>query len=159
MVFDKISIDQVMKKAQLTRGAFYSHFLSKSDLYAQALSKGAQVAYQRAPNNEALDMGEYAQYYLSPEHRDDCLQQPCPLAFLVSDINQQEKQVKKTYTQSFERFVKLAEQSITNKEQALQSAALMIGGLAIARALDDKQLSGDLLKACQTGVIALTKSG
>ena len=156
--FDKISIDQVMKKAQLTRGAFYSHFSSKSDLYAQALSKGAQVAYQRVPKNETLDMAKYAQYYLSPEHRDDCLQQPCPLAFLVSDINQQDKQVKRTYTQAFERFIKLAEQSITDKEKALQSVALMIGGLAIARALDDKQLSDDLLKACQIGVFALTKN-
>lgn len=36
--FDKTSIDQVMTHADLTRGAFYSHFDSKQDLYAQAIA-------------------------------------------------------------------------------------------------------------------------
>ena len=136
-------------------GAFYSHFSSKSDLYAQAISKAGSIAYQRAPDVEALTMAQYAQFYLSPEHRDDELQQPCHYPFLVSDINQQNKQVKTTYTQSFERFVNLAERSISSRERALQSAALMIGGLAIARALDDKKLSDELLISCQSGVVNL----
>jgi len=156
--FEKISIDQVMEKAELTRGAFYSHFSSKSDLYAQAINKAAQVAYQRTPDNESLHMAHYAEFYLSSEHRDDKLQQPCPLAFLVSDINQQDEKVKSTYTATFNRFIKLAQRSITDKDHALQSAALMIGGLAIARALSDKQLSDELLQACQSGVLTLTES-
>jgi len=156
--FDKISIDQVMEKAELTRGAFYSHFSSKSDLYAQAINKAAQVAYQRTPDNETVQMAEYAQFYLSPAHRDDNLQQPCPLAFLVSDINQKNEQVKSTYTKTFKRFIKLAEQSITDRQQALQSAALMIGGLAIARALNEEPLSDELLKSCQAGVLTLTEN-
>lgn len=155
--FEKISIDQVMEKAELTRGAFYSHFSSKSDLYAQAISKAVQVAQQRKPDS-AVKLTEYAQYYLSPEHRDDILKQPCPLAFLVSDINQQNEQVKSTYTKMLQRFINLAEQSITDRQQALQSIALMIGGLAIARALDETTLSDELLAACQAGVSTLAEA-
>jgi len=35
--FDRVSINAIMKDADLTRGAFYSYFRSKSDLYAEVL--------------------------------------------------------------------------------------------------------------------------
>ena len=35
--FDSVSIDRIMSDANLTRGAFYRYFDSKSDLYAEVL--------------------------------------------------------------------------------------------------------------------------
>jgi AcrR family transcriptional regulator len=35
--FDRVSIDAIMADAGLTRGAFYSYFNTKSDLYAEVL--------------------------------------------------------------------------------------------------------------------------
>jgi len=154
--FEKISIDQVMKSAELTRGAFYSHFSSKSDLYAQAISKGATVAYKRKPENCPQSMKDFAQYYLSTEHRDNNYEQACPLAFLVSDINQQDNQVKATYTKTLKAFVQQAQSLTSNREKTLQSVVLMIGGLALSRALDDEEFSNELLAACKTGVTALS---
>lgn len=155
--FEKISIDQVMKNAELTRGAFYSHFSSKSDLYAQAISKAAKVAYKRKPVACLQEMKDFTQYYLSTEHRDNADEQPCPLAFLVSDINQQDSQVKATYTETLEAFIGQAEELTSSREKALQSAVLMIGGLALSRALDDKSLSNALLSACQAGIASLAE--
>jgi TetR/AcrR family transcriptional repressor of nem operon len=155
--FDKISIDTVMHKAKLTRGAFYSHFSSKSDLYAQAIKKAAQQAQLRRSEQSKYDMSLYAQYYLSTQHRDDDLQQGCPLAFLVSDITQQDEQVRAVYTETLQRFIKQAEQSSENRQQALQSVVLMIGGLAISRAINDKVLSDEVLTACQQGIKSVVK--
>ncbi len=154
--FEQISIDQVMKKAELTRGAFYSHFSSKSDLYAQAITKASQVAYQRKPINCPQNMEDFAQYYLSTQHRDNSNEQACPLAFLVSDISQQDAQVKATYTRTLQAFIEQAQALTGSREKALQSAVLMIGGLALSRALDDKGFSNELLEACQKGVYSLT---
>jgi len=153
--FEKISIDQVMKKAELTRGAFYSHFSSKSDLYAQAITKASQIAYQRKPTNCPQNMKDFAQYYLSTQHRDNNNEQACPLAFLVSDISQQDVQVKATYTKTLQAFVAQAQALTGSREKALQSAVLMIGGLALSRALDDRDFSNELLAACQKGVPSL----
>jgi len=154
--FEQISIDQVMKKAELTRGAFYSHFSSKSELYAQAITKASQVAYQRKPVNCPQNMDDFAQYYLSTQHRDNNNEQACPLAFLVSDISQQDAQVKATYTKTLQAFIQQAQALTGNREKALQSAVLMIGGLALSRALDDKDFSNELLAACKKGVSSLT---
>ena len=38
--FDAVSIDDVMAHAGLTRGAFYAHFKSKSDMYHQSMVAG-----------------------------------------------------------------------------------------------------------------------
>ncbi len=154
--FEQISINQVMKKAELTRGAFYSHFSSKSDLYAQAITKASQVAYQRKPTNCPQSMEDFAQYYLSSQHRDNNNEQACPLAFLVSDISQQDAQVKATYTKTLQAFIQQAQALTGSREKALQSAVLMIGGLALSRALDDKDFSNELLSACKKGVSSLT---
>jgi len=153
--FEQISIDQVMKKAELTRGAFYSHFDSKSDLYAQAISKAATVAYERKPVDCPQNMNDFAQYYLSTEHRDNNYKQACPLAFLVSDISQQDEQVKATYTKTLQNFIAQAESISQSREKALQSAVLMIGGLALSRALNNESFSNELLLACQVGVTAI----
>ena len=155
--FEKISIDQVMKKAELTRGAFYSHFSSKSDLYAQAISKAGIEAYKRNAVNCPQDMKDFARYYLSTEHRDNNYQQACPLAFLVSDINQQDNQVKQVYTKTLKVFIEQAKPLTTSREKALQSAVLMIGGLALSRAVDDQDFSNELLAACKAGVNSLSK--
>jgi len=37
--FNAVSIDDVMAEAGLTRGNFYCHFTSKSDLYAQSVAR------------------------------------------------------------------------------------------------------------------------
>lgn len=118
--FEKISIDEIMQKAELTRGAFYSHFSSKSDLYAQAIIKAAKIAQQQKTIKQPQNIAEFAQYYLTSQHRDEQCQQACPLAFLVSDISQQNERVKNTYTNVFNHFVTQVEKQSKNREQALQ---------------------------------------
>ncbi len=156
--FEKVSIDLIMENAELTRGAFYSHFSSKSDLYAQAITKASQLAQQRLSSHIPTNIVSLAKNYLSLQHKNEDCQQACPLAFLVSDINQQNEQVRKTYSKTFNRFIENTEKLTADREKALQNAVLMIGGMAIARALDNNELSNELLVACQAGISDLTEN-
>ena len=40
--YEEVSINQIMADAGLTRGAFYSHFKSKSELHAKAMMNSAK---------------------------------------------------------------------------------------------------------------------
>ncbi|GLX76948.1 TetR family transcriptional regulator [Thalassotalea insulae] len=155
--FENVSINQVMTKAQLTRGAFYAHFDSKSDLHAQALVKAAMLAKEQNTSLSPQCLTTVMQNYLSKAHRDQQIQHLCPLAFLAADINQQDPQVKTTYTQIFKGFIDNTNQFTQDEQTALQTSILMIGGLALANALNDTNLSDSVLNACQKAIIKLTE--
>lgn len=165
--FEKVGINDVMADAGLTRGAFYSHFASKADLYAEALrTAGKRRARQVtgmpvAARQQALD--KLVNAYLSEGHRNS-QDGGCPLAFLVSDISQQDEQVRGVYTDVFKGFTRLlAGRSETpadldsmdagERRLLLQKTVMMIGGLAVARALNDDQLAAELLSACREGAL------
>ena len=156
--FDNVSIDKVMKNADMTRGAFYAHFNSKSDLYAQALVKAATLASETITSGCANTLDGVTQRYLSKEHRDERFEISCPIAFLVTDINQQEDTVKSAYTNIFRGFVKSIESQTQNHELALQSAVLMIGGLALSKALNDKSLSDKVLSSSLNAIKQITNN-
>ncbi|ASJ72916.1 TetR/AcrR family transcriptional regulator [Granulosicoccus antarcticus] len=147
--FNGASIDQVMEHAGLTRGAFYTHFASKSELYAEALSWAAQENVARlkgaCPSDRVFD-------YLSDAHRNSETIN-CPLACLVSDVAQQDQSVRDTYTRLFAGFVSHCQSTDSNsddRKQAMQQAVLLIGGIAISRNLTDEPLAQELLDVCRT---------
>ncbi|GAA6206229.1 TetR/AcrR family transcriptional regulator [Thalassotalea sp. SU-HH00458] len=153
--FEKVSINQVMENAKLTRGAFYAHFASKSELYAQAITKAGILASNDHLSHCDGSLMGITKRYLSGEHRNETVKHLCPLAFLVTDINQQNKTVKDTYTNIFKGFVDNTNQQIKCDQKALQVATLMIGGLALSKAINDPVLSDKLLIACQEGIANL----
>lgn len=157
--FSGIGIDDIMKSAGLTRGAFYSHFKSKSQLYQESLIAATKRRYrsylskhQNAQSNVSPE--QLVQAYLNMNHV-NAEKEACPMAFLVTDIAQQDEHVRSAYTTLFEGFVErigtICEQ---DREQHLRNIVLMIGGVAIARALDDSTLQEELLNACKAGVLA-----
>lgn len=155
--FDQVGINEVMQAAGMTRGAFYSHFESKSQLYSETIRAMAQ---QQAPflAAETSSLAQVLQGYLSMEHRSGEAFQ-CPLAFLISDAAQRDEQVRTAWTETFRGFSQLIERkqqtdttSTTTdtiaSQQALQTAVMMIGGLAVARAINDEGLAESVLGSC-----------
>ncbi|MBB3143423.1 TetR/AcrR family transcriptional regulator [Halomonas organivorans] len=143
--FEGASIDDVMCQAGLTRGAFYAHFASKGELYAEALGHAARSSVTRLNDAEPH---ERVLGYLSEGHRrgDDV---NCPLACLVSDVAQQDERVRAAYTRLFAGFVAHCQPAGEDRRRSLQRAVTMIGGMAIARTLSDDALAEEVLDACR----------
>ncbi|AEY02194.1 transcriptional regulator [Oceanimonas sp. GK1] len=149
--FSGASIDQVMEHAGLTRGAFYAHFNSKRELYAEALVFRARQMGEEHPSG----VDGLIRSYLSSKHLSQD-QGGCPLAFLVSDIGQQDPLVRESYTRIFKG---LATKVAGSPHQSLDASTLrtmvmMVGGVAVAKALSDPGLSLAVLEACCEGALA-----
>nr|WP_300315219.1 TetR family transcriptional regulator [Halomonas sp.] len=145
--FDGVRIDDIMAAAGLTRGAFYAHFSSKSDLYACAMRHAAQLGAQHLAALPDTERRIAAYLSLAP-HTSEI---SCPLACLVSDVAHRDGQVRDTYTDLLEgficRFLCEENRSPASRQRALMQAVAMIGSLAIARSVNDPVFAEELMEA------------
>ncbi|HKK06358.1 MAG TPA: TetR/AcrR family transcriptional regulator [Gammaproteobacteria bacterium] len=154
--YDNVSIDDVMRHAGLTRGAFYAHFASKGELYAEALlsaaAKTTLAATQPQPGAEREWIAGLIRGYLSGEHVSGTSVR-CPMAFLVTDVAVREAPVRQTYTAVFQRMRERIARAASaysdcGEDEVLAATAMMIGAVAIGRALDDPAAVDELLDSC-----------
>ena len=161
--FENTSIDEIMQQVKMTRGAFYAHFSSKSELYQQALLTGRKNSALLQPKPDEFSDQEWmnclVKGYLSEHH----IQQktpPCPLAFLVTDVAVSEPEVRHTYTKIFKGMNKMIHSmakpfSDCEEQQIYAITAMLIGAVAIGRALDNRQIRQQMLAGCETLALAL----
>ena len=159
--FFDVSIDEIMNDAGLTRGGFYNHFKTKEDLYAAAVSQVTKCQTSDAWGDMKVDFSmtgpplarHIVQAYLSQQHMDD-RDNHCPLIALPSDVARGGPQVKAAFRQVLQMMVSVFETNVSAnghapRERALALAALCVGGMVLARAVDDESLSDDIRHAAR----------
>lgn len=164
--FDGVSVDSIMAEARLTRGAFYAYFESKSDLYAEVLGcfftdpnwrshwDGVEV------DLASQDAGpQIVSAYLSRQHFDD-VENSCPMVALPSDVARCDKKVKTAFENVFRAMVKVLCRDVKNTTQpaentAMAIAGLCIGGMVVARSINDTRLSNQLRDAATHAALVL----
>jgi TetR/AcrR family transcriptional repressor of nem operon len=145
---DAVTLDDVMKEAGLTRGAFYGHFKSKNDLVAQAM------AYAVKPT-EGLENQTFADYvasYLSASHRDDRAE-GCAFASLASEVTRQPQAARHEMTEGLKQTINLMTANAPGSTPsgrrlaAIAAISSIMGGLILARMSDDPAFSDEILDA------------
>jgi AcrR family transcriptional regulator len=165
--FDRVSINEVMADAGLTRGAFYSYFDSKSDLYAEVMNcfftdpewssswEGVHV------DLAAKDVGsQIVCAYLSRQHFEN-IEDSCPMVALPTDIARSGPSAKRAFERVFSGMVSalengLSPHSVDPRVTAQAIAALCVGGMVIARAMEDRAASDEL---CEASLLVALKLG
>jgi TetR/AcrR family transcriptional regulator, transcriptional repressor for nem operon len=142
--FDNVTVGEVMKAAGLTHGAFYAHFGSKQELEAAAVAFGQALSAGRARSHGATKKGRraYADRYLSHWHRDNP-GDGCTMAALAPEVARSTPELRRAFERGFEEI--LVAKGGNRKEAIFQSAAL-IGAVVLARAVQNEQLSGEILQ-------------
>jgi TetR/AcrR family transcriptional regulator, transcriptional repressor for nem operon len=163
--FDAVSIDDVMADAGLTRGSFYIYFDSKGDLYAEAITQilnekqllsgdGASI------NPEAVkNAAQFIRDYLSLEHFED-IDESCPLIAFPSEFLRKEPRVRQAFETVLKTMIDVFEQALNRDGQAAQSgaraiAALCVGGMVLARSIEDRRLADELREAAMSVALSL----
>ena len=143
--FENVTVGEVMKAAGLTHGAFYAHFASKQELQAAAVAYGQGLSASRVRGSGATKKGRqaYADRYLSPRHRDNP-GDGCTMAALAQEVARSTPELKTAFERGLEEI--LSGYGGDRKEGIFQTAAL-IGGVVLARAVQNEQLSDEILKS------------
>ena len=150
-------VDEVMEAAGLTAGGFYLHFDSKRELLAETLQlalaqlKGTLLAgTDELPDLQRLRA--VVGRYLSREHRDHPAD-GCALPALASEIAREGPPARKALEEYVVSLVELlaprmpAGPGLSPDDRVLATVALLTGGLLLARAVDDPELSERILRA------------
>jgi TetR/AcrR family transcriptional regulator, transcriptional repressor for nem operon len=153
----------IMTEAGLTNGAFYAHFDSKEDLVRAVLSDALERREQRL--RTAADGGEGLEAlmrdYLSARHRDDPAR-GCPTAAMVAEIARHPKKTRDAFTAKVAEFIALIAAQIegapaARRRNAIAVYGMMVGTLQLARAVNDKRLSDEILENGLGAALALAR--
>jgi TetR/AcrR family transcriptional regulator, transcriptional repressor for nem operon len=151
----------IMTEAGLTNGAFYAHFDSKEGLVRAVLGDalGRREQTLRAAAGREAGLEALIRDYLSPRHRDDP-GHGCPTAAMVAEIARHAKATRDAFTQRNAEIIALIAAQIegpagARRRNAIALHSLMVGTLQLARAVNDKHLSDEILENGLEAALAL----
>lgn len=152
-----------MADAGLTRGGFYRHFNGKEEVYADAvrqfLCKSDPEPWQAKHVDPCAEGKPLARMvvnaYFSREHLDD-REGSCPVIGLPSDVSRSGKIVKAAYREVVERMLGIFQANLDGpkaRERSLVLVALCVGGMVLARSVDDPDLGDHFRSAARKHVL------
>lgn len=154
--FRAVTVNKVMENCSLTRGAFYAHFDSKSDLYNESLIFAAthsELSKEKPVHISSKKwLGQLLDEYLSIEHVNG--ERPCPLAFLATDIDTRNQTAKNAYSRTYKNMNKVimayaGKGSGCTKDDVLSLTSMIIGAVAVSRTIEEVSLINDILSSCR----------
>ncbi|GLQ87607.1 TetR/AcrR family transcriptional regulator [Dyella flagellata] len=167
--FNDVSIDEIMQRAGLTRGGFYNHFKAKEELYAEAVS--LYMHFDPSQHWEGVRFDptcsetigrQMVEAYLSAAHLQD-VEGHCPLIALPADAARAGPGVQRAYRCLVENMAQLLasgmddEEGCKARDRGLAVTALCVGGMVLARTVDDPAFAEEL--RCAARALALELIG
>jgi TetR/AcrR family transcriptional repressor of nem operon len=146
-----ISVAELMKQAGLTHGGFYRHFDSRDDLVAEAiaeaLAQGSQRVRASAELSNPAALAAIVDGYLSRVHRDKP-ETGCAVAAVPTDIVRCGAPARAAYSRQVLSYIELLTELTPDRDpdQAHLILAALVGAIVLARAVDDRGLSDEILE-------------
>ena len=154
---DAMSVSDLMSEAGLTHGGFYRHFRSRDELVEEAveaaLAHGARRAEAASSIGGTAAITAIIDGYLSPPHRDRP-ETGCAVAALPGEIARSSARARQSYARQVRRYldllVELGSSSDpdpdSERDEALLILSALVGAISMARAVDDPELSDEILQ-------------
>jgi len=146
-----VGVDALAEAAGMTHGSLYSQFGSKERLVEEAVAYAISAKGQELP--EVFSLNDYVSDYLSAAHRDDPAS-GCPFAALSCEMARQSRGVRERFTAGVRGMIAVLSRRMDSglkprqrEDKALAATASLVGALILARAVNDPELSDDILRA------------
>jgi TetR/AcrR family transcriptional repressor of nem operon len=146
-----VAVAELMKQAGLTHGGFYRHFDSRDDLVAEAIVEALAQGSQRVQASASLSgpaaLAAIVDGYLTRLHRDKP-ETGCAVAALPTDVARCDPRARSAYSSQVRSYLELLRELTPDRDpdQAHLILASLVGALLLARAVDDRGLSDEILE-------------
>lgn len=155
-------IAAVMKEAGLTHGGFYAHFDNKNELtraaFTHAVSRNQAHWFERARqkgNDFGSRLKQLARDYLSPRHRDE-VDASCAISALAAEVPRSDAAFRAHYSRAVLKTLDdIADHDKQHQDDAIVFFSLCVGGLLLARAVEDRKTSDRILRTTRKAAQAL----
>lgn len=157
--YDGVGVADIMERAGLTHGGFYGHFASKDDLAAEITLRvlATDGWLERLTGKHDPALADVVQSYLSTRHRDNP-GQGCVFAALGSEAARQSKIVRRAFTAGLRLRVDAlltvirGRSASMRRQRALATLSTLVGAMILARAVDESNLSIEILDAASASL-------
>lgn len=160
--FNNTGVDGFMHAANMTSGAFYSHFSSKNDLFKALIESEIGASIQQWEMNPHQDPESWLDFemnrYLSLLH----VQHPekgCVLPSLAAEVSRADADIKQCFENELQRGYKLFAQHAPEPDFAWAILCQMVGSVLLARGVQDERLKKDILNSSLAMLKTLLKNG
>ncbi|APZ43972.1 TetR/AcrR family transcriptional regulator [Acidihalobacter ferrooxydans] len=171
--FDRVSIDQIMHLARMTRGAFYAYFESKEALYNESVH--ATLRRSRVARLAKAPFSIKHLTALVTDYLNLCDLQhanaPGPEAVLFNEIGSEHAEIRQVYEEAYARMRKILETRLTalarlgrlpfaaDRDIIAQKArailASLVGAVAIAKSISQEDEQREILAAAQRQILEM----
>jgi TetR/AcrR family transcriptional regulator, transcriptional repressor for nem operon len=160
-----VGVASIMAELGLTHGGFYAHFRSRDALLAAGINRLFDEAIDTVGRYETKygkdeGLSRYADFYLSPRHRDD-MTMGCPIPALAGETRRAAPAVRGAFDAGLSRLAERLGKLMppNSKKEGGKKAALallgeMAGTLSVSRAMGDARASNELLASKRKTVLA-----
>jgi len=150
-----IGVADLMKEAGLTHGGFYRHFDSRDELVAEAvesaLGEGARRLGRVVERSGEEAFPALVDAYLNKEHVDR-RDSSCALVTLANDVARCGSRTRAAYTRQVKDYLGMFAGLLQPlgpdaRRRAITVLSALVGALALARAVEDEDLTREMLES------------
>jgi len=162
--YNGIGVDGIAKKAGVTSGAFYAHLGSKESAFSQILVTNFDKTMETIPNFQQKHgqnwVVAFTDYYLGKEHCED-IACGCWMTALTPEITKSTSALQEQYERQITQVIKAIAMGLSGGsekdkiDRAWAMLSTLIGGLNMARAIDNETLVNQISSTVQTAAIKL----
>ena len=158
-------IDGLTKAAGVTNGAFYGHFKSKSEAFRTVVLTGLEqlrvaVAGLKAQQGKRW-LKTFVDFYLGPKRTCD-IGEACALPTFSPEMTRADTDTRNAYEAHLRQLIDEVSSGLHHRtnherdEKAIALLALLSGGVTLARAVPDPELSEQIAKAVVKQAMVMT---
>ncbi|SPL69829.1 TetR/AcrR family transcriptional regulator [Acinetobacter stercoris] len=141
--FQNTGIDDFMKAAGVTSGAFYSHFSSKHELFKALIHNELEQSIQMWQTNPFDDPEQWIDFelerYLSLSHVEKS-EYGCLLPALATEVARSDEEIKQHYQAELLRGHQIFVKYLGSEKQAWAVMCQLVGAILMARSVLDENI-------------------